>query len=127
MVRSANDHQKLIIFHKTSKYFLCLPLHCHHCSSQQCFPLFPCKNTFGVHVFVLFSQHIIEFPSAFLLSFSVRLCDMGLTSRRQLFWSGPRDCQKKNLITAAIARTTWHTKLQGQTPKLPVRNLMPLA
>lgn len=88
MVRPANNHQKLIIFYKVSKYFVSLPLHCHHCSSQHCFPmLFPCKDTSGVHVILLFSQYRIEFPNAFLLSFSIRLGSMGLTSRKQLFWS----------------------------------------
>lgn len=117
MVRSANNHQKLIIFHKISKNFVSLPLHCHHCSSQHCFLL-----SFSVRIPLgyMFSccSHNIGLNSQMYLSFPVRLGDMGLKSRKQLFWSRLRDCQK-NLMAAAIARTMCHMKLQGRTPKLP--------
>lgn len=120
MVKSANNHQKLIIFHKISKYFVSLPLHCHHCSSQHCFLLsFPVRIPLG-YMFSCCSHNTeLNLQMHSFGFFSVRLGGMSLTSRKWLFWPRPRDCQKNHLMTAAIARTVCHMKLQEWTPKLP--------
>lgn len=110
MVSSANNHQKLMIFHKISKYFvsaITVAASIVFCS------LFPVRIPLGY----MFSwcSHNIGLNSQMHLSFPVRLGEVGLKSRKQLFWSRLRECQK-NLMTAAIARTmcTWSSK--GEHP-----------